>query len=80
MSSRRYTVVLADRSNGVVRRFTLSLRPTLLTIASAIALPILMGLGARWSAKVELDQVRSSNAALKVENGSYRAATGELTE
>jgi murein DD-endopeptidase MepM/ murein hydrolase activator NlpD len=38
-----------------------------------------MGLGARWSAKVELDQVRSSNASLKVENGSYRAATGELT-
>jgi murein DD-endopeptidase MepM/ murein hydrolase activator NlpD len=51
-----------------------------LTIAGAIALPILMGLGARWSAKVELDQVRYSNAALQVENGSYRAATGELTE
>jgi len=80
MGSRRYTVVIADRSSGVLRRFTFSLRPTLLTLAGAIALPILMGLGARWSARVELDQVRFSNAALEVENGSYRAATGELTE
>jgi len=79
MGGRRYTVVIADRSSGVLRRFTIPLRPTLLTVGSVIALPILMGLGARWSARVELDQVRSSNDALKVENGSYRAATGELT-
>jgi murein DD-endopeptidase MepM/ murein hydrolase activator NlpD len=79
MSGRRYTVVIADRSSGVVRRFTIPLRPTLLTVAGGIALPILIGLGARWSARVELDQVRSSNAALVVENGSYRTATGELT-
>jgi murein DD-endopeptidase MepM/ murein hydrolase activator NlpD len=38
-----------------------------------------MGLGARWSAKAELDQVRGTNAALELENGSYRTATGELT-
>ena len=79
MGRRRYTVVIADRSSGVVRRFTIPLRPTLLTVASVITLPILMGLGARWSARVELDQVQSSNDALKVENGSYRTATGELT-
>jgi murein DD-endopeptidase MepM/ murein hydrolase activator NlpD len=79
MGGRRYTVVIADRSNGVVRRVTIPLRPTLLTVASVVTLPILMGLGARWSARVELDQVRSSNDALKVENGSYRTATGELT-
>jgi len=79
MSARRYTVVIADRSTGVVRRLTIRLRPTLFAALGMIALPILMGLGARWSALVEVDQMRSSNAALEVENGSYRAATGELT-
>lgn len=42
-------------------------------------LPVLVGLGARWSARVEIDHLRSENAALDIENGSYRAATGELT-
>src|SRR5262249_6563674 len=79
MKSRRYTVVIADRSSGVVRRLTVSLRPTIIAVITVVTLPILMGLGARWSAKAELDQVRGTNAALEMENGSYRTATGELT-
>jgi murein DD-endopeptidase MepM/ murein hydrolase activator NlpD len=38
-----------------------------------------MGLGAKWSAQAEVDQLRASNSMLQLENGSYRAATGELT-
>jgi murein DD-endopeptidase MepM/ murein hydrolase activator NlpD len=79
MKARRYTVVIADRSSGVVRRLTISLRPTIIAVLTVVTLPILMGLGARWSAKAELDQVRGANAVLEVENGSYREATGELT-
>ena len=79
MRARRYTVVVADRSSGVVRRLTISLRPTLSVVATVLALPVLIGLGARWSAKSEIDQLRTANAALEIENGSYRAATGELT-
>jgi murein DD-endopeptidase MepM/ murein hydrolase activator NlpD len=79
MKSRRYTVVIADRSSGVVRRLTISLRPTILAVLTVVTLPILIGLGARWSAQAELDRVRGKNAALELENGSYRAATGELT-
>jgi len=30
MPSKRYTVVLADRTTGVVRRFTVSLKPVLI--------------------------------------------------
>lgn len=44
-----------------------------------LSLPILMGLGARWSARNEMSQLRAAAAALEIENGSYRAATGELT-
>lgn len=75
----RYTVIIADRSSGAVRRLTISLRPFLATVAGIIAMPILIGLGAKWSARAEIGELRSMNAALEVENGSYRAATGELT-
>jgi murein DD-endopeptidase MepM/ murein hydrolase activator NlpD len=70
---------VADRSSGLLRRFTISLRPALGVCAFLLSLPILVGLGAKWSARVEIDRLRATNVALQVENGSYRAATGELT-
>ena len=79
MRARRYTIVIADRSSGVVRRVTISLRPTLVIVAGVLMLPVLVGLGARWSGRVEIGHLRTENAALEIENGSYRAATGELT-
>lgn len=80
MKSRRYTVVIADRTTGVVRRFTLSLKPALALVAFAFALPVLIGLGARWSALAEIQALRAQTATLQVENTSYRAATKELTD
>ena len=79
MSARRYTVVIADRSSGAMRQLTINLRVALGTVLGILALPVLMGLGAKWSAHAEIDQLRSANSSLTVENGSYRAATGELT-
>ena len=79
MSARRYTVVIADRSSGVMRRVTVNLRATAIAVVAVLALPILMGLGAKWSARTEIDQLRGTNSLLVVENGSYRIATGELT-
>ena len=79
MSARRYTVLIADRSSGVVRQVTVNLRLTAAAVLTVLALPVLIGLGARWSAHGEIDQLRSNNSSLTVENGSYRAATGELT-
>jgi murein DD-endopeptidase MepM/ murein hydrolase activator NlpD len=79
MLGRRYTVLIADRSNGVLRRVTINLRAAVLAVTGVLMLPILIGLGARWSARTELDQLLAANSLLQVENGSYRAATGELT-
>jgi murein DD-endopeptidase MepM/ murein hydrolase activator NlpD len=79
MPSTRYTIVIANRSTGVVRRVTLGLRPTLMAVAGLFSLPVLIGLGARWSASAELEQLRASNNALRQENTSFRGATGELT-
>jgi len=48
---------------------------------AALGIPclvLLMGLGARQSSRLEVETLRSSNETLKVENDSYREATGEL--
>ena len=42
-------------------------------------LPILIGLGARWSARAEIQTLTASNIALSIENNSYRDATGQLS-
>ena len=78
MQARRYTFVIADRQTGTVRRLTVSLWPTLAVIAGLFSLPVLMGLGARWSASAAINDLQTSNAALQVENASYREATGQL--
>lgn len=79
MSARRYTVLIADRSSGVMRQLTVNFRLTVVAVMAVLALPVLMGLGAKWSSRSEIDQLRSANASLQIENGSYRVATGELT-
>ena len=78
MKARRYSIVLADRTSGVVRRFTISLRPAIAAVVCLLALPILIGLGARWSAQASIAQLRADNAVLELEVASYREATGEL--
>jgi murein DD-endopeptidase MepM/ murein hydrolase activator NlpD len=78
MRARRYSFVIADRQTGAVRRLTISLWPTLGIVAGLFALPVLIGLGARWSAQATIADVRGANAALQVENASYREATGQL--
>jgi murein DD-endopeptidase MepM/ murein hydrolase activator NlpD len=79
MRARRYTVLIADRSSGVVRRVSISLRPAIATVLGVLSVPVLIGLGARWSATAEIAQLKSSNSLLEVETSNYRQATGELT-
>lgn len=78
MASKRYTIIVADRSSGVVRRATLSLRPVLISSGILLALPVLMGIGAAWKAKSDVADLRASHQALEAENASFRSATDEL--
>jgi murein DD-endopeptidase MepM/ murein hydrolase activator NlpD len=78
LAARRYSIVLADRATGVVRRFTISLWPTLGGIAFAFAIPVLIGLGARWTARVTIADLEKQTISLQIENTSYREATGQL--
>src|SRR6266550_6533938 len=79
MASKRYTIIVADRSSGVVRRATLSLRPVLVSSGIILALPVLIGIGAAWKAKSDVLDLRASHQALEVENASFRSATDELS-
>jgi murein DD-endopeptidase MepM/ murein hydrolase activator NlpD len=80
MPATRYTVVIANRSSGALSRLTIPLRPVLMTVVGVIVLPpVLIALSLKWSARAEIDQLRATSEVLEIENGSYRAATGELT-
>ncbi|MEO6213766.1 MAG: M23 family metallopeptidase [Vicinamibacterales bacterium] len=61
-----------------MRRLTLPMRPAIAALVCALALPVLIGLGARWSARSALAALQVENAALHMQNASYREATGEL--
>jgi murein DD-endopeptidase MepM/ murein hydrolase activator NlpD len=78
--SRRYTFIVADRSSGVVRRATISVRPVVVTACAILSVPILIGLGAAWEAKSSVVDLEASHAALEIENVSYRAATEALSD
>ena len=41
-------------------------------------LPILVGLGARWSVRSELRELTRDDHGARIENDSYREATGQL--
>jgi murein DD-endopeptidase MepM/ murein hydrolase activator NlpD len=77
--SRRYTIVLADRRTGVVRRFTVGLWPTVAAGTFVLALPVLIGTGAELKAKNDVVALYASAAAMEIENANYRVATEALS-
>jgi murein DD-endopeptidase MepM/ murein hydrolase activator NlpD len=79
MASRRYTILIADRTSGVVRRVTLSARPAIAVACAMVTLPVLIGVGAAWKAKSDVSGLYSNQQALELENSSYRTATEELS-
>ena len=79
MSSRRYTILVADRTSGVVRRVTVSARPVIAVACAVVTLPVLIGMGAAWKAKSDVAGLYASRQALEQENASYRAATEALS-
>ena len=78
MLSKRYTLVLADRTTGVVRRFTVSVKPVLITVVTVVTLPMLIGFGAALKARYEVASLFASHEILEFENANYRAATEQL--
>ena len=76
--SRRYTVLVADRSSGVVRRATVPVRPAAIAVCIVLVTPILIGMGAAWTTYSGVSNLRANHHALEMENANYREATEAL--
>ena len=48
-------------------------------VLCAFTLPVLVGLGAKWSATAHISDLQAQNTMLQIENASYRDATGALS-
>jgi murein DD-endopeptidase MepM/ murein hydrolase activator NlpD len=79
MLTKRYALIVADRSTGVIRRFTLAVRPTVALMLAVLALPVGWTVQSRRAATARIDQLQLQNATLEVENAGYRTASADLT-
>ncbi|BCS33327.1 peptidase M24 [Luteitalea sp. TBR-22] len=79
MLSTRYSLIIANRRTGVVRRLTLSLRPVVVVGVGLCVLVMLMVLGASRKAAWQRASLESELSALRAENETMRSATGALT-
>lgn len=78
MPSRRFTILVADRSTGVVRRGTVTFRPAAVALSIVLATPVLIGMGAAWKGWDDVAGLRASHQELLIENSNYREATQAL--
>lgn len=78
MFSKRYTIVFADCTTGVVRRFTISVKAAATVVVIATCVPMLIGVGAAFKSNYDVAQLYASHATLELENANYRAATETL--
>ena len=79
MRSPRYTILIANRKTGAVRRVTVTRRLLATVFVLVFAPPLLLGLGSKGADKAQIESLRAANDSLLLENQSYRDATGELT-
>ena len=80
MLKRRYTVLIADRTTGVVRRVTISLRAALGVAGTVLMMPVLIGIGAKMSASIEIDTLRASGIAVDVTEQRHLALRSEAAD
>ncbi len=80
MRSPRYTILIANRKTGVVRRLTISRRIVSFVLVGLIAIPTMLWIGARGADQAQVEALQTANDSLQIENQSYRQATGELTQ
>lgn len=79
MLPRRYTFVIADRESGVLRRFTLAVRPTLAIGVLTLFTLIAVGLDYRWTTLKTIEELRLTNARLSIETTKYKLTAEQTT-
>ena len=80
MASKKYAVIITSPATGISREFRVSARLALVVLALVVGLPALVVVGARLRTAMDVAHLEAQNDALTMENESYRAATGQLTD
>jgi murein DD-endopeptidase MepM/ murein hydrolase activator NlpD len=78
--SPRYTILIANRWTGAVRRLAVTRRTIAGAAAALVFVPLLIGVATRTADPAEVESLRLTNESLRLENESYRVATGELAD
>jgi murein DD-endopeptidase MepM/ murein hydrolase activator NlpD len=79
MRSPRYTIVIANRRTGVLRRFTISLVPAVCLLVFLFSLPVLIGIGAAAKAKSDVADLYARAVELQLENTNFKQTTEALS-
>ena len=75
----RYSLILANRDTGFMRRVTLPVRQATTILAILFAIPITWFVFSGLTAKSEITRLTLHNARLEIENASYRATANDLS-
>lgn len=75
---RRFIVTFGQESSGSPFRFGIELRWILLGAVLSIGVPAIVVAGSTWGAKILIADLLRQNAALQMENSSYREETTAL--
>ena len=75
---KRYIISIGRESSGEPWRFALDVRALLSGAVAILVLPLLLVVGTTWGARQVVADLLRQNAALEVENDSYREATSKL--
>jgi murein DD-endopeptidase MepM/ murein hydrolase activator NlpD len=75
---RRLSFLVTDCTTGTQRTFTLRLWSALGGACFVLLVPVLVAVGSRWAVRSELRELTGTAMALRMENDSYRDATGQL--
>jgi murein DD-endopeptidase MepM/ murein hydrolase activator NlpD len=79
MLSKHYSFIVANRTTGVVRRFTLAMFPSMALVVTLLVLSIGWAVHFRATTYATLADLQLRNTALAIENTQYHSATAELS-
>ena len=76
----RFGIIIAQYSDGRIRRFTINLRAAVATVAALIVVPGVWLLQSNMATRAKIESLELQNARLEVENSDYRTAAADLAQ
>ena len=76
----RYGIIVANYSDGRIRRLTINLRIAVATLAVSLLVPSVWLVQSSMTTREKIESLELQNARLEVENLDYRKASADLAE